>query len=234
MSLPPEPSLQPLQTHLRFYRKIEAIEHHVTPAIVQCLYLGMASLFQLWNVMMFLSPRMLSWSVPMLLLENSPTSPHVPFNATRALDCTAHLNSSAHPRESGPRKSPPAKVTLSSDSPDTHWLSGFVVWFSWLPLLTYPLQWSNVQALTFQERWTWAAAGQQFLAQCVNSYVLMVGHSMDLQFWHAMPRDTGLGCCLPVKVRHWWMIDASGRRKKSCYIAKEANCPLCTNQNDRL
>jgi hypothetical protein len=66
----------------------------------------------------------------MLLLENSPTSPHVPFNAMRALACMAQLNLSAHLRESGPRKSPPAKVTLSSDSHDTHQLRGFVVWVS--------------------------------------------------------------------------------------------------------
>lgn len=80
--------------------------------------------------MLSLGPRMVSWRVLMLILEHSLTSPHAPFNATRALNCMDQLNLSAHPRGRGPRKFPPAKVTLGSGFQDTHCLSGFVVWFS--------------------------------------------------------------------------------------------------------
>lgn len=195
----------------------------------------MAPLFQLWNVMLSLSPRMVPWSVLMLLLENSPTSPHVPFNATGALIYMDRLNLNAHPRDCGPRRCPPAKVLLSSDSQGAHQLSCFMVRFSWfLPWICH-LQWYSVQPLKFQERWTWAAAGQQFLAPYVNLHVPMDGHWMDLQFWRVVPQDTGLGCCLRVKVMHWLAVVAwESRLQKGCCIAKETNCPLCQNQIGRL
>lgn len=71
--------------------------------------------FQLWNATLSGISSVAQWGVPTPLLESSPTSPPVPSAVRTALSYMGQLSSNAPLRDSGRRRSPPAKVGLNLD-----------------------------------------------------------------------------------------------------------------------